>query len=107
MNHRPTNHLLIVVVLVLLGLVYAFRVGPPVTYPAFGFDNSLYLVTAKALSEGHGFRLINEPDSPVSPYVPIGYPALLAIALHFVSLDSIGITVLRGISVLTCLIFLF
>lgn len=104
-THAPSR--LFPVLLGLLALVYAARVGPPAIYPAWGFDSSISLVSAKALAEGRGPRLINHPDAPVSPYIPVGYPAMLAAGLRFVSLDANGITLLRGISVLTCLIFLF
>lgn len=105
-KNRSRAFRLMIAFLILLGVVYTLRVGPPSMYAAWGFDSSISLVTAKALSEGRGFRLINHPDSPVSPYVSIGYPALLALGLRFVSLDEIGITVLRAISVITCLLFL-
>lgn len=104
-KNRQANRLMFAF-LILLGLLYALRIGPPVTYPAYGLDNSMYLVSAKALSEGQGYRLINHPDAPASNMFPIVYPAVLATALQFVSLDAVGITVIRGISALACLIFI-
>lgn len=105
-SHRGTR-LLILPVLILLGAIYVARIGPPVTYPLWGFDSSISVVSALSLSEGHGPRLINHPQSPVSPYIPVGYPTLLAVALRFVSLDPAGVTFLRGISLISCLIFIF
>jgi hypothetical protein len=104
---RSRSNLLIVPVLVLLGVVYVARVGPPVTYPLWGFDSSISVVSAMSLAEGRGLRLINHPEAPVSPYIPVAYPGMLALALRFVSLDPAGVTVMRGISVVTCLIFIF
>ena len=98
---------LMIAFLILMGVIYILRVGPPAMYPAWGFDSSISLVSAKALSEGQGLRLINHPEAPFSPYVSIGYPAMLALGLRFVTLDAVGLTVLRSISVVTCLIFLF
>ena len=106
-RNQVATYRLILAFLTLLSLVYVFRVGPPEVYPAWGFDSSISLVSAKALAEGHGPRLINHPDEPLSPYVSIGYPALLALGLSFLSLDSVGITILRAISTVSCLIFLF
>src|SRR5215217_5662863 len=104
---RCRTRILIVLAVVFLGLIYAVRIGPPVIYPLWGFDSSISVVSAISLSEGRGLRLINHPDAPVSPYIPVGYPALLALALRFVSLDPAGVTVLRAISLITCLVFLF
>ena len=97
---------LVLAVLVFLGLLYSARIGPPVTYPAWGLDNSMYLVSAKALAEGHGYRLISHPDAPVEKMFPIGYPAILSVAVRLFSIDAVGLTVMRGISLLACLIFL-
>ncbi|MBI3653787.1 MAG: glycosyltransferase family 39 protein [Acidobacteria bacterium] len=105
-TNRQANRLMIAFVM-LLGGLYAARIGPPVTYPAWGLDNSMYLVSAKALSEGHGYHLINHPDAPVANMFPIGYPAVLAVALKFVALDATGITFLRSLSAFACLVFLW
>jgi hypothetical protein len=105
-KNRKANRWM-VAFLILLGALYAARIGPPVTYPAWGLDNSMYLVSAKALSEGHGYHLINHPDAPVANMFPIGYPAVLAVALQFVSLDAAGITFLRSLSAFACLVFLW
>ena len=42
-------------------------------------DDAIYVITAKALAQGKGYRLINEPNSPLQTKYPILYPALLAI----------------------------
>ncbi|HYN08020.1 MAG TPA: glycosyltransferase family 39 protein [Vicinamibacterales bacterium] len=42
-------------------------------------DDAIYVSTAKALAEGHGYRLINLPDAPRQTKYPILYPAILAI----------------------------
>lgn len=42
-------------------------------------DDGIYVITAKALAEGQGYRLINLPDSPSQTKYPILYPALLAV----------------------------
>ena len=42
-------------------------------------DDGIYVITAKALAQGAGYRLINEPNSPLQTKYPILYPALLAI----------------------------
>ena len=37
-------------------------------------DDAIYVVTAKALSQGDGYRLINLPESPSQTKYPILYP---------------------------------
>ena len=44
----------------------------------FIHDDAIYVITAKAISEGDGYRLINLPDSPRQTKYPILYPLFLA-----------------------------
>jgi len=42
-------------------------------------DDAIYLVTAKALSEGHGYRIISLPGEPAETKYPIGFPLILSL----------------------------
>jgi hypothetical protein len=42
-------------------------------------DDAIYVITAKALAQGQGYRLIDLPNSPLQTKYPILYPALLSI----------------------------
>jgi hypothetical protein len=42
-------------------------------------DDGIYVITAKALAQGQGYRLIYLPHSPLQTKYPILYPALLAV----------------------------
>jgi hypothetical protein len=42
-------------------------------------DDGIYLITAKAMAQGNGYRLINLPDSPIQTKYPFLYPAILAV----------------------------
>jgi hypothetical protein len=42
-------------------------------------DDGIYVITAKALAEGRGYRLIHLPGSPAQTKYPIVYPALLSL----------------------------
>jgi hypothetical protein len=42
-------------------------------------DDGIYVITAKALAQGQGYRLTYLPDSPLQTKYPILYPALLAV----------------------------
>jgi hypothetical protein len=42
-------------------------------------DDGMYVVLAKSLATGQGFRWINIPGAPAATHYPPGYPALLAL----------------------------
>lgn len=42
-------------------------------------DDSMYVVLAKSLATGHGFRWLHIPGAPVATHFPPGYPAVLAL----------------------------
>lgn len=48
--------------------------------PHFGYfhDDSIYLVTAKSLAEGRGYRILSFPGEPYQTKYPPLYPAMLA-----------------------------
>src|SRR5580700_10867791 len=45
---------------------------------AYYGDDATYIVTAKAIAEGHGYRIISSPDAPPQTKYPPIFPALLA-----------------------------
>ena len=46
-------------------------------------DDAIYVITAKAMAEGDGYKLINLPNAPFQTKYPILYPALLALIWKF------------------------
>ncbi|HEY7234364.1 MAG TPA: glycosyltransferase family 39 protein, partial [Gemmatimonadaceae bacterium] len=42
-------------------------------------DDSMYVVLAKSLATGHGYRWLNLPGAPPATHYPPGYPAVLAL----------------------------
>lgn len=42
-------------------------------------DDGLYVILAKSLATGQGYRWINLPDAPPATHFPPGYPAVLAV----------------------------
>lgn len=48
------------------------------------YDDLIYLVTGKALAEGHGYRVISQPGAPFQIAYPPLYPALLAVVWKLV-----------------------
>jgi hypothetical protein len=69
---------LIVATLFFLVLVLGYWRMVPEVCGAF-HDDAIYVITAKALAQGQGYRLIYLPNSPLQTKYPILYPALLAV----------------------------
>jgi 4-amino-4-deoxy-L-arabinose transferase-like glycosyltransferase len=88
-----------------LAALYALRLGPAPTYPAFGDDNAVYLVSAKSLSSTGSYRLLNAPGEPFATFYPIGYPALLSTVFKVTPFGRASITLARAYSALACLGF--
>src|SRR6266699_2678187 len=42
-------------------------------------DDAMYVILARSLATGQGFRYLNLPGSPPATHFPPGYPALLAV----------------------------
>ena len=42
-------------------------------------DDGMYVILAKSLATGHGFRWLNVPGAPPATHFPPGYPAVLAL----------------------------
>lgn len=69
----------VIIVLLVLSVIAPFYVTS-LQAPAFGHyhDDGIYLVTAKALAEGRGYRLLHLPEQPYQTKYPIMLSALLA-----------------------------
>jgi hypothetical protein len=63
--------------LALLVLLLGYGRMVPRVCGSFG-DDAIYVITAKALAQGQGYRLINLHGAPLQTKYPILYPALLA-----------------------------
>ena len=42
-------------------------------------DDGMYVILAKSLATGHGYRWLNLPGTPAATHFPPGYPAVLAL----------------------------
>ena len=42
-------------------------------------DDAMYVILAKSLATGQGYRYLNLPGAPVATHFPPGYPALLSL----------------------------
>lgn len=62
---------------VLVAAVAIAAIGP---WPVGVFyDDGIYVILAKALATGEGYRYLNIPGHPAATHYPPGYPALLAL----------------------------
>ena len=62
----------------ILTLIAAMHAIEPLPIGVF-YDDAQYLVLAKALATGHGYRFLNLPGAPMATHFPPGYPAFLAL----------------------------
>ena len=63
-------------------------------------DDAIYVITAKALAQGKGYRLIDLPNSPLQTKYPILYPALLAIIWKIWPSFPQNLIAMQGLSLL-------
>jgi hypothetical protein len=61
-----------------LALVATIHAIEPLPVGVF-YDDAQYLVLAKSLATGHGYRFLNLPGAPLATHFPPGYPVFLAI----------------------------
>jgi len=72
-------------------------------------DDAWYVLLAKALAEGHGFRLISSAATEILPIVPPGFPAILSVVFRLspqfpqnvLLLKSVSIAAMMGVGVVT------
>jgi hypothetical protein len=80
-NVRIKNFIFVCLGFLMVALLYyafAVQYDPSI---AFGDDPAVYLVSAKSIAMGDGYRLTNFPESPIATVFPIGYPAFLSFFL--------------------------
>lgn len=62
----------------LVTLIAAVHAIEPLPVGVF-YDDAQYLVLAKSLATGNGYRFLNLPGAPLATHFPPGYPAFLAL----------------------------
>lgn len=73
-----------VLLLILVAGVFATAIWAAQPYAVGVFhDDGVYVVLAKALASGEGYRYLNLPDAPVATHYPPAYPLLLAALWKF------------------------
>jgi Dolichyl-phosphate-mannose-protein mannosyltransferase len=62
-------------------------------------DDAWYVVLAKALSDGCGFRLISSAATPIQPLYPPGFPAVLSLIFHIDAEFPRNVWLLKSVSI--------
>ncbi|MCP4422064.1 MAG: hypothetical protein GY805_36085 [Chloroflexi bacterium] len=75
-NHHSTNQQVAILGILIIGLIMGIVRFNDIPIGSF-FDDAHYLVLAKSLATGNGYRLINYPHLPVENAFPFGWPLLL------------------------------
>lgn len=67
-------------------------------------DDAIYVITAKALAEGRGYRLIDLPGAPRQTKYPVLYPVLLALVWRVWPAFPDNLLAMQGLSIATAAI---
>ena len=84
--------------------VFAYAYGIFSTTPSVGLfhDDGVYVVTAKALAEGQGYRIISIPGAPPQTKYPILFPWLLSLVWRAFPAFPANLPMLRAVPVGAC-----
>jgi hypothetical protein len=70
----------ILLIVIFLGVIYLLTLNPLLGIMG---DNAKYIVLAKSIISGNGFRSLNFPDAPPETKYGFGYPVLIAPVVYF------------------------
>src|SRR5687767_15703104 len=77
---RTSDTIRVSAILLAILAIYQLRLN---TVAGLMVDDAWYVVLAKALASGEGFRLISSASTPIQPLYPPGFPAVLSLVMHF------------------------
>jgi hypothetical protein len=63
-------------------------------------DDAMYVILARALASGEGFRYLNLPGAPAATHFPPGYPALLALVSWIAPAFPASVVVFKALNAL-------
>lgn len=92
-------------VLFCAAVLYGLALSPDIL--GFYHDDGVYAVTAKALVEGKGYRIISLPGEPVQMTYPIFYPLVLSVVWRIFPDFPANILDLKVPSIIFTLLFLW
>ncbi|MBY0494042.1 MAG: hypothetical protein K2Y23_07485 [Cyanobacteria bacterium] len=85
------------IVFTIVAAIYLLRLD---SYAGLMIDDAWYMVLAKSLAEGEGFRLISASATPIVPVVPPAFPALLSIVFLISPAYPGNLMLLKGVSLI-------
>jgi hypothetical protein len=93
------------VLLTALACVYAVGLRAPAV--GLFHDDGIYLVTAKALATGQGYRIVSLPEALPQTKYPILFPALLALVWKLFPIFPANLTALKTVPLLAAAVWLW
>jgi hypothetical protein len=90
---------------VFLVSAYAIAISAPAT--GIFHDDGIYVVTARALAEGQGYRIISLPDSPPQTKYPILFPWLLSLVWRLAPSFPDNLLFLRAVPLASTVVWLW
>ncbi|MEO5814901.1 MAG: hypothetical protein ABIT20_06440 [Gemmatimonadaceae bacterium] len=94
--HRPSTRpwLLTLAAIGALALIVGIAVTDNFHVGVF-HDDAMYVILARSLATGEGYRYLNLPGAPVATHFPPGYPALLALVWRFAPVFPANVTIFK------------
>lgn len=102
--HHRLKFAIGVILVAALACMYAIGVSAPGV--GFSHDDGIYLVTAKALATGQGYRIISLPDPLAQTKYPPLFPALLALVWKLYPVFPANVFAMKLIPLLAGVIWL-
>ena len=96
MNDRTRNALVAIVVVLVPLPFYLLRLDHTV---GLMVDDASYIMLARALALGDGYRLVNSPFPHILPLYPPAFPALLSLVFHAVPGFPANVWLLKSVSI--------
>ena len=87
---------LVVALIVLVGGLSILDTLPVGAY----FDDGMYVILAKSIATGHGYRWLQLPGAPAATHFPPGYPAVLALLWKLYPRFPANVALFKAASVL-------
>ena len=91
-------------IIILLGFMYLLALNPLL---GINGDNAKYIILAKSIVSGNGFRIISSPDKPPETTYGFGYPLLIAPAVYFFPDSVIALKLISVFFAVAVLIAIF
>ena len=103
------RHYVFRAVLVLAGALLVWAYAICISLPSAGVfhDDGIYVVTARALAEGQGYRIISLPESPPQTKYPILFPWLLSLIWRIAPVFPDNLPLLRIVPVAATVVWLW